>query len=104
VTDGQATSALATVTITNDFVTRTRTYTLSSDFTNGTLVDVVATNNQVQTFIDFTHYSYVWIPIFSKGTVVRLDPETGRVVGEYRTTPGTNTSYPSRVAIDSKGN
>ena len=50
-------------------------------------------------------FDFVWIPVFTKGTVVRLDTDTGRVLGEYRLTPDNiDAPYASRTAIDSKGN
>ncbi len=40
----------------------------------------------------------------SSGTIVRIDTDTGVVLGEYRTTPVGLASNPSRTSIDSQGN
>src|SRR6185503_17905570 len=50
-------------------------------------------------------YDAVWIANSSKGTIVKIDPDTARVIGEYNAKPVDATSpYPSRIAVDSKGN
>lgn len=42
--------------------------------------------------------------IYTPGRIVRVDTNTGVVVGEYRATPNTLESAPSRAVVDSQGN
>jgi RHS repeat-associated protein len=106
VSDGHATSneAIVAVKVTPPIVGRT--YTTTADFAEGNLFNVNSSiPDQLQTSIDQSNFDFVWIPIFTKGTVVRLDTDTGRVLGEYRLTPdAVGDPYASRTAIDSKGN
>jgi large repetitive protein len=106
ISDGHAISNEATVGIKITPPIVSRTYTTTADFAEGSLFNVnSAVPNQLQTSINQSNFDFVWIPIFTKGTVVRLDTETGRVLGEYRLTPdGVGDPYASRTAIDSKGN
>jgi RHS repeat-associated protein len=106
VSDGQATSNEATVAIKVTPPILGRTYTTTADFAEGNLFNVSSSiPDQLQTSIDQSNFDFVWIPVFTKGTVVRLDTETGRVLGEYRLTPDdVGDPYASRTAIDSKGN
>jgi RHS repeat-associated protein len=106
VSDGHAMSNEATVSIKITPPLVSRTYTTTADFAEGNLFNVSSVvPNQLQTSIDQSNFDFVWVPVFTKGTVVRLDTETGRVLGEYRLTPdGVSDPYASRTAIDSKGN
>ena len=106
VSDGQATSNEATVAVKVTPPIVSRTYTSTADFAEGNLFNVSsAIPDQLQTSIDQSNFDFVWIPVFTKGTVVRLDTDTGRVLGEYRLTPdNVGSPYASRTAIDSKGN
>jgi RHS repeat-associated protein len=106
VSDGHAVSNEATVAIRITPPIVSRTYTTTADFEEGNLFNVSSSiPNQLQTSINQSNFDFVWIPIFTKGTVVRLDTDTGRVLGEYRLTPdGVGDPYASRTAIDSKGN
>lgn len=105
VTDGMLTSAVATVSLQVVPFGRGRTYTSNNDFNQGTLTSLVATNDQLQTVVDLTQFNYVWVPVQSRGTIVRLDSDTGRPLGEYRLYPdGLSNAFPSRIAVDSRGN
>ncbi|HEU5123921.1 MAG TPA: Ig-like domain-containing protein [Verrucomicrobiae bacterium] len=105
VSDGGTTSIVATVPVYVSPFARGRTYTLNNDFEEGELISLLATNEDLQTTIDLTHFNYVWVPVQSRGTVMRLDAETGRVLGEYHAQPdGRPNGYPSRVAVDQSGN
>jgi RHS repeat-associated protein len=104
--DGALTSAPATIQITTGLPPRSRTYTTSADFSSGALV-AVSTDvaDQISNKTVLSSYDVVWIANSSKGTIIKLDPETGRATGEFLATRDPNiTPYPSRIAVDSKGN
>jgi YVTN family beta-propeller protein len=83
-----------------------RTFTLDADFDQGTLVnlnhdpnhDQLQLNNAVKPF------PFINIPASSRGTVVRVNTETGEIVGEYRTAPEGRGLSPSRTTVDKYGN
>jgi len=82
-----------------------RTYTLDADFDEGTLVNVVHDpSDQLQLDDTIEAFNFIWIAVSSNGTVVKIDTETGAVLGEYRTTPQSHGfGNPSRTTVDKDG-
>lgn len=83
------------------------TYTLDNDFDEGTLVNVNhdnPNNNQLQLNSIATPFHFIWVSISSKGTIVKIDTDTGLVLGEYRTAPSGRGLNPSRTTVDNNGN
>ena len=85
-----------------------RTYTLDADFDEGVLINVnhdAPNNDQLQ--LDTTApepLPFIWIACSARGTVVRVDVNTGQVLGEYRTAPQGRGLNPSRTTVDFEGN
>jgi hypothetical protein len=63
-----------------------RTYTIDADFDEGTLVNVnhEESNDQLQLDSEAAPFSFIWVAATSKGTVVKIDTETGAILGEFR--------------------
>ncbi len=106
ITDGVSTSEVAMVVFNVTPFARSKTWTSSADFSSGTLTNLSQQiANQLEPAMDEKAFNYVWAPIHSSGTVLRLDSETGRVLGEYRTTPqNVANGRPSRTWVDQQGN
>ena len=86
---------------------QSRTYTLDADFSEGTLINVntnVPDQLQLNAVGETTPLPFINVPATLRGTLVRIDVDTGNVIGEYRTAPDTELRGPSRTAVDSKGN
>jgi streptogramin lyase len=85
---------------------QSRTFTLDADFDSGVLAGVnhSAVPDQLQLDRTSSTFDFVWIANSQRGTLARLDTETGQVLGEYRTAPGVHGRNPSRLAIDAHGN
>jgi streptogramin lyase len=83
------------------------TYTVDADFDEGTLVNVnhdSPNNDQLQLDSVATPFEFIWIAKSGRGTVVKIDTNTGTVLGEYRTTPSSQAlGNPSRTTVDSDG-
>ncbi|GEM_PF-3404355 len=83
-----------------------KVYTFDADFNEGTAVNlnysVVA--NQLQLNANLTTFPYIWIALSNKGTVVKVDTETGKILGEYYTAPDWRGRNPSRTTVDQNGN
>ncbi|WP_300458642.1 hypothetical protein [Desulfobacula sp.] len=83
------------------------TYTIDADFDGGTLVNVNhedPNNDQLQLDSEATPFGFIWVAVSSKGTVVKIDTDTGAVLGEYRTTPSSQgLGNPSRTTVDNDG-
>jgi RHS repeat-associated protein len=120
-TDGPTTnSADMTVTVA---AAGSRTYTIDADFAEGNLVNVNFTDipNQLQLNQKVSPFPFVWVACTERSTIVRIDANTGQILGEYRTAPelinattnedetitySTNSTYasPSRTTVDRYGN
>ncbi len=69
-----------------------------------TLINVVRDGNQLRLDNTTRAFNFIWVAVSSKGTVVKLDTETGRVLGEYYTSPAGQPKDPSRTTVDKNGN
>jgi len=82
-----------------------RIYTDDEDFNEGTKINLT---NEVsgQLKLDDTTkpFNFIWVAVSTKGTVVKIDTDTGKVVGEYRTAPQGQPTNPSRTTVDHNGN
>lgn len=86
-------------------LTTSRTYTLDGDFDEGTYSNVVhSTPDQLQLDNTTTPFRFIWVAVSSKGTIVKIDTDTGSVLGEYRTAPDGQPKDPSRTTVDLNGN
>ncbi len=85
-----------------------RTYTTSADFAEGTLTNVnsaaVADQLQLDVLPGAPSQPLVNIAVSGRGTLVRIDANTGAILGEYATAPTGLARNPSRTAVDSVGN
>jgi hypothetical protein len=82
------------------------TYTLDADFDQGTLVNVnhdAPNNDQLQLDDTVEPFDFIWVAVSSRGTAVKIDVNTGAVLGEYLTSPLGNGN-PSRTTVDNNGN
>lgn len=82
----------------------TRSYTLDADFAAGNLFNVnFDTPDQLQLNEAPDSFPYLWVAASERGTIVRIDVNTGNVLGEYLTAPDGRERYPWRVAVDRNG-
>ncbi len=82
-----------------------RTYTLDADFDEGDYQHVnheaQADELRLQGYPD--RFEYLWVAVSSKGTVVKIDINTGAILGEYWTSPSGQPRNPSRTTVDNYG-
>ncbi|MFC1901880.1 hypothetical protein ACFLX3_03020 [Chloroflexota bacterium] len=79
------------------------TYTDNADFDEGSSINVVhVPSDQLQLDDTTEAFNFIWVAVSGKGTVVKIDTNTGQVLGEYRTTPNQNGN-PSRTTVDNNG-
>jgi streptogramin lyase len=82
-----------------------KTYTLDADFDAGTLINVTHNIADELRLDDTTApFGFIWIANSGKGTIVKIDTETGNILGEYRTSPDGTYGNPSRTTVDANGN
>lgn len=82
-------------------------YTTDADFDAGVLQDVnhdAPDNDQLQLDKEQTFFPYVNIAASARGTMVRIDVETGQIVGEWLSAPDGRGRNPSRTTVDRFGN
>lgn len=99
-------AALACMTSTGAFADE-RTFTLDADFDQGTLINLNHNPNHDQLQLydgDTKPFRFINVAASGRGTVVRIDTDTGEVVGEYKTAPEGRGLSPSRTSVDLRGN
>jgi streptogramin lyase len=82
-------------------------YTTDADFDRGTLVNVnhdPPNSDQLQLNRQTQPFPFVNVAASGRGTMVRIDAETGKVVGEFWTAPEDRGLDPSRTTVDLHGN
>jgi hypothetical protein len=82
-------------------------YTTDADFDSGVLTDVnhdAPNSNQLQLDKVQTFFPYVNIAASFRGTVIRIDVNTGATVGEWWSAPDGRGRNPSRTTVDRLGN
>lgn len=82
-----------------------RTYTRNADFDEGELFNVHHdVPDQLQLAGKAKLFPFINVAASLRGTVVRIDVNTGQVVGEYLTAPDRRQKNPSRTTVDFEGN
>ncbi|MFD0201537.1 MULTISPECIES: hypothetical protein [Saccharothrix] len=82
-------------------------YTLDADFDQGVLQDVnhdAPNNDQLQLNRQSVFFPYVNVAASARGTMVRIDVNTGEIVGEWLSAPDGQGRNPSRTTVDKLGN
>jgi streptogramin lyase len=81
-----------------------KTYTFTEDFNEGSYVNVNSNQfrDQIQLDSVATPFEFIWVAASSRGTIIKVDTNTGSILGEYLTTP-TQNGNPSRTTVDSDG-
>lgn len=82
-------------------------YTFDADFDLGVMLNVnhdAPNNNQLQLNTNPTPFPFVNIACSDRGTVVRIDVNTGAILGEYLSAPDGMGRNPSRTTVDQLGN
>ena len=96
--DGWATSSVTQVTIIVTPNPRSRTYTTDQDFMEGQLFTALeVTNGEVMLRSKIEAFHNIWVAVSSKGTIVRIDTDTGEIKGEYKSAPDGEPLNPSRT-------
>ncbi len=82
------------------------TYTLDTHFSEGSLINVNYTDvaDQLQMNSVPTAFDFIWVAASQRGTIVKIDTQTGTVLGEYLSSPETRGRNPSRTTVDANGN
>ena len=82
-----------------------RIYTTSADFNGGSLINLSTTPpDQLQLDSTSQSFKFIWVAVSTKGTVVKINTQTGAIIGEYFTSPNGQPRDPSRTTVDQNGN
>jgi len=81
-------------------------YTADADFNQGTLVNVNhdVVHDQIQLNEIVTTFPFINVAASERGTILRIDVNTGAIIGEYLTAPNNMSKNPSRTTVDLAGN
>ena len=77
-------------------------YTEDAQFDTGSLVSVhhdTPLNDQLQLVENGSTFPFIWVALSDFGTIVKIDVETGEILGEYSTSPDNRGSNPSRTTV-----
>lgn len=91
----------------NDALAACESYTFDADFDLGVMLNVnhdAPNSNQLQLNTNPTPFPFVNIACSDRGTVVRIDVNTGAILGEYLSAPEGMGRNPSRTTVDQLGN
>ncbi|KKW16367.1 MAG: Cysteine-rich repeat protein [Parcubacteria group bacterium GW2011_GWC2_49_9] len=81
------------------------TYTVDAEFDEGSLINVVHTpSDQLQLSDQVNAFNFIWVAVSTKGTVVKINTDSGAIEGEYKTSPASHgNGDPSRTTVDKDG-
>ncbi len=85
------------------------TFSGSSDFAGGILEGVNHEDKPDQLQLNAIPITFKFVSVaasrrYGRGTLVRINADTGEIIGEYWTAPQGNKGNPSRTSVDSQGN
>ncbi len=88
----------------HDAFAQGRIYETAGDFQNGILISLNNGEDGLTMEENATPLPFIYVPIPGRESVVRIDTQTGDILGEYRTAPETLIANGRRVAVDNLGN
>jgi len=78
-----------------------RTYTTNSHFDEGSLLNVNhEVSGQLQLNAEAEPFPFVWIAASARGTIIKINTDTGDILGEYLSAPNGRGRNPSRTTVD----
>jgi len=81
-----------------------KVYTTVADFNEGTINNLINEEpGQLRIDETTTPFGFIWVAVSSKGTVVKINTDTGEILGEYYTSPAGQPKNPSRTTVDKNG-
>ncbi|GEP43499.1 Ig-like domain-containing protein [Brevifollis gellanilyticus] len=101
--DGHVDSNQGIVTITLGSLFTSKTWTTTADFYEGSLDGLGAVGDKLAMELNAKSINFVHVPL-NDGRLLRIDPDSGQIIGEFRTSPDGEHSLPSRTAVDQEGN
>jgi RHS repeat-associated protein len=104
-TDSQLSASDETTVVVKPKSHASRVYTLDADFDQGALINVAhSPADQLQLDSTTRSFNFIWVAVSTKGTIVKINTETGAIIGEYFTAPQGQPRDPSRTTVDLNGN
>lgn len=79
-------------------------YTSSTDFNAGNSINIQTLNDELKLADTARAFNNIWIANSGRGTVLKVDIQTGKVLGEYHSAPDGMGKNPSRTTVDKDGN
>ncbi|MBN1447114.1 MAG: hypothetical protein JXA28_04230 [Bacteroidetes bacterium] len=85
---------------------QSKTWTQDADFDMGSMVSVnhETVHDQLQLSRETTLLPFVNVAASKRGTIIRIDANTGKIIGEYHSAPQGALHNPSRTTVDRSGN
>lgn len=107
VVDGNGGAGTATLTVlVTDGPVDNRTWTEQTQFSTGNVFNIEQDGpNDLRIKDDAEAFNRIWVAVsISRGTIVKIDTDSGAIIGEYLTSPDGQPKNPSRTTVDLNGN
>lgn len=86
------------------FAASTTTYSTTAEFDAGTGLNLTSAGDELRLDDSTVPFGFIWVAVSSKNTIVKINTDTGAVVGEYRSAPqSSGKGDPSRTTVDKNG-
>jgi streptogramin lyase len=103
--DGGAAVGTVTVLALADAAAAATTFTQVGEFSTGDAFNVEQGGpNTLQVNSKAQAFNRIWVAVSTKGTIVKIDTDSGAILGEYRSAPNGDGQDPSRTTVDQNGN
>lgn len=81
-----------------------RTFTTTADFVSGQLVNLnTNTGDRLEVNAQAQPLPIIWVPASARGTILKINTESGQILGEYWSAPQNMSKNPSRTTVDING-
>jgi RHS repeat-associated protein/uncharacterized repeat protein (TIGR01451 family) len=83
----------------------TASFIVSADFNQGEGINIGRDEyNHLHIVNEIKPFNFIWVAVSSKGTIVKIDTDTGKILGEFLSAPEGQPRNPSRTTVDLNGN
>jgi DNA-binding beta-propeller fold protein YncE len=81
-----------------------RTFTTTEDFVAGQIVNLTTnTGGRLEVNPQASPLPFLWVAASARGTIIKINTESGQILGEYRSAPDGLGRNPSRTTVDLNG-
>ncbi|MBL9149908.1 MAG: hypothetical protein JNM94_14555 [Phycisphaerae bacterium] len=81
-----------------------RTFTTTEDFLDGQIVNLTTNvGGRLEVNAQASPLPFIWVAASGRGTIIKINTESGQIMGEYLSAPNGMGRNPSRTTVDLNG-